>query len=116
VELTRVTALVLARTGVKYDSEVSEVEEEGSVEKTRGTQPLETMRIGCSVGPDCQPSENVMDDRLEDPSRQSRALWVIVEELVHLPKVFFPLQLDRFHYIPRDPNGFEVDRPIIEVD
>jgi len=58
VKLARVTALVQACSGTKGDSEVSRVEEEGSVRKTGGTRLLETMRIGCGVGPDRQPSES----------------------------------------------------------
>ena len=57
-----------------------------------------------------------MDDRLEDPSRQSRTLWAPVEGLVHLQKAFDPLQLHRFRDFPRDPSGFEVDNPTIGVD
>ena len=76
-------------------SEMSEVDEGGSAEKTGGTRPSETVRIACGVGLDHQPLENTP----QDPSRQSRALWVMAEVVVHLPKVFFVLQshgLDHF--------------------
>ena len=57
-----------------------------------------------------------MDDHLEDPPCQSRALLDSVEKLVHLSKAFDLLQLHRLHRFPRDPSGFQADCPTVEVE
>lgn len=57
-----------------------------------------------------------MDDHLEDPPCQSRALLDSVEKLVHLSKAFDFLQLHRLHRFLRDPSGFEADCPMVEVE
>jgi hypothetical protein len=76
---------------------------------------LETTRAGCGVGPDRQPSENMRRTIASKTHPAKVALWVIVEELGHLLKVFVLLHPHRFHHIPRDPNGCEVNCPFIEA-
>ena len=104
--MTCLTALVPVHSGAKGDSKVSRREEDGSVRKTgdaavgdhadrlrRGSWPPAVIK-------------HAIDDRLENPSCQSRAPWDIVEGLVRLLKVFTPLQSHRFHHFPCDPKGF----------
>jgi len=57
--------------------------------------------------------ELVMDDRLKKPSRQSRALWVLVEGVVRRPKMFVLFQQQQFHHSLRNPSRFEVYFPIL---
>ena len=56
-----------------------------------------------------------MDDRLEDPSRQNRALWELVEEVVRLPKLSVLCQPHLLHHSPIDLNGFEADHRFVAV-
>ena len=56
-----------------------------------------------------------MSPCLENPSRQSRTLWDLVEEIGYVLKLFVLFQPHQFYYFPPDRNGFEVDRPIVYV-
>ena len=53
------TALVLTCSCEKDGSGMPEVELEESAEKTGGSQSSETMEVGCGMGPDCRPPENM---------------------------------------------------------
>jgi hypothetical protein len=88
VKSTPVAILVSARSSARGGGEEPGVED--FVEKVRGLELSATTRI--VRGMDLvfhQPSENAMDNRLEDPSRQSRGFWDLAEEVERLPEVFF---------------------------